>query len=121
VPRLTPVYRLDGDQQRLIPGKELANQIQQMERFGVWALQHGLNIADQLLDPDMALEARSANEKLMGAYLAAAGAALGAINGRVNAFRFLQEVDRGEHPGGDAIQYRAAGPPGTTGPIGPQR
>ena len=102
-PRLSPVYRKVGGQHHLIPAEELGDQLEAMERYGTWALQQGLNIADGLIDGDP--ENPIVLERRMGRFFAIAGACLGAINGRANAFRTLQEIRDGKLTGGSAQQY----------------
>lgn len=108
IPRLSPVFRASaGGRRLLIPAEEMARQVMELERLGCWALQQGLNEAGMVLDnPDDSL----LNDKRMQRYFAISGACLGAINGRVNALRTLQEIDNGNIVGGDAEAYRKAGP-----------
>lgn len=106
-PTLSPLVRLDRDGlEWVIPVRELAAQIKDMERYGVYCLQQGLNLADELLNEDV--EGYTVKLGLMNRYFSVAGAVLGAINGRANGFKFLREVQEGKHVGGDVVGYKEA-------------
>jgi hypothetical protein len=84
----------------------LAQQVVESERFGVWCLAQAL--AEYHLMTQNPLEDDSYHNHRMSRLLTMSGAALGSINSRTTAFRFLEEVRNGQHPGGDAEAYRSA-------------
>lgn len=108
IPRLTPVSRLcEEGGVAMIPLDMLVRQVQECERFGTWAL------AQALAEFDLMSRDPAANNPYhvgrMSTLLSVGGAALGSINGRTTAFRFLMEVQDGKLRGGDWKSYERAG------------
>jgi hypothetical protein len=102
IPKLTPVTRGGV----LIPVRMLAEQVQQCERFGTWCLAQAL--AEFELVGLVPKEDNRYHNARMQRLLAIGGAALGSINGRTTAFKFIEEVRSGRYAEGDPEAYERA-------------